>query len=224
MERQKVIILLPSLNESKSIANVIDSVPVSQLNDMGFDVSILVTDGGSTDGTQQIVANKNCSLYECVHAGKGYQVKRVFYRECDYLIMLDSDGTYPPEYIIQLIKRLSIDLCDVIIGYRIYSKGSMSILHVIGNKLLTALANSLYKIKTVDLCTGYWGFNKKALSLIEITSDGFDLEANLFTEVNKHGLRFGKMPILYLPRIGKGHLNWKHGFTIASKLIKEKFE
>lgn len=230
-EKEKVIVLLPALNEEKAIGTVIDKVPVETLKSIGFEVEIVVADGNSTDNTIKITREKGWG-WTANPRGKGRQFSNsieILLRNGSkginpqYLIMLDSDDTYPPEYIIPMIKRLKLGLCDVICGYRVWNNQSMTLLHGFGNKCLTALANLLYPIKTKDLCTGYWGFNRKALEAIRITATGFELEANLFSEVNRNHLRFEQIPIQYMPRVGQGHLKFTHGFTIAKKLITEKF-
>lgn len=221
---EKVIVLLPALNEEEAIGTVIDKIPVQVLKNMGFDVEIIVADGGSTDKTPQIANDKKCHYFPCCQRGKGNQVSELLdtIKKPAYLIMLDSDDTYPPGYIVPMVKRLKLGLYDVICGYRVWDKKSMTLLHSIGNWGLTSLANLLYKVKTNDLCTGYWGFNRKALESINITARGFELEANLFSEVNRNHLRFDQIPIRYMSRVGKGHLRFTHGFTIAKKLIAEK--
>jgi len=46
----KITILMPSLNEEKSIVRTIESIPIGKLKDMDLDVEIIVVDGGVPTG------------------------------------------------------------------------------------------------------------------------------------------------------------------------------
>lgn len=228
---KKVTILLPALNEEQGIGSVIRDIPVDTLHKLGVEVDIIVVDGGSTDHTHKIAIHDGARVIICPRKGKGNQIgyaqagiffDKVFQgNDTDYIIMLDSDGSYPPEYITQIVKMLMADSCDVISGYRIKNSNNMQLSHRLFNWGITLLANILYPIKTKDLCTGYWGFTRSAFEQIKITAKGFDLEANLFTEVNRLKFRFEQIPINYMPRLGKSHIRPYHALSIIKKLITE---
>ena len=46
--------MLPALDEADAVAQVISGVPVDLLRKAGYETSIVIVDGGSTDGTQEI--------------------------------------------------------------------------------------------------------------------------------------------------------------------------
>lgn len=93
-----------------------------------------------------------------------------------------------------------------------------------GNQLLTLMANTLYRSKTSDLCTGLWGFKGEVIKGLKLSADGFDFEAELFTQVAKNGYRIGEVPIHYRRRHNEAKLNsLKDGLKIGWKLITERF-
>ena len=47
-------ILMPALNEEKSIGETIKNIPLAKLREMGYNSEILIVDGGSTDKTVEI--------------------------------------------------------------------------------------------------------------------------------------------------------------------------
>lgn len=215
MIQEKICIVLPCLNEKNSINKVITK--------LHSEWDIIVADGGSTDGTLTIVSKK-ARVINCPRPGKGNQVAFIHsHIDAAYIVMLDSDNTYPTEYIMPMLDKLRSSEYDIIIGKRINTKNSMSNVHKVGNTILTSIANILYKEKTSDLCSGYWAFNRLAWESISIRATGFDLEANLFTEANKKKLRIGSIPVYYRARQGsRPKLKFGHGFLIAKWLIKEK--
>jgi len=221
-----ICVLLPTYNEAESVGKVIDEIPMGQLKALGHNAYIVLADGNSTDETATIAFGKGVSVF-CCPRGKGNGVRHALgLVKPDYLFMLDADFTYPANDIVAMLAMLESNSYDVVSGKRLFQDGTISLAHLIGNRLLTIFANTLYRTKTEDLCTGIWGFTNKALGKIELTAEGFDLEANLFTEINKKGLKFGQIPIYYRAREGtKSKLSAvKDGFSIAKKLVIERLK
>jgi hypothetical protein len=96
--------------------------------------------------------------------------------------------------------------------------------NIIGNKILTWTANLLYRTSISDLCTGYWGFRAEVISELTLLADGFQLEAEIFTQLYKKGYQIAEIPISYRCREGKAKLSGlKDGFRIMGMLIKKRF-
>jgi dolichol-phosphate mannosyltransferase len=146
--------------------------------------------------------------------------------KADYVFMLDADYTYPATYIPEMLKLLQ--KYPAVIGSRLKGKredGSMRRFNTIGNYLLTWLANILYLTWISDLCTGYWGFRGEVIGNIRLTSDGFQLEAELLTQLRKKGYKIGEVPVCYRCREGKAKLSGlKDGLQIARFLIVRRFQ
>lgn len=198
----KVCVIIPTLNEAEAIGKVIDEVPKDALNAMGHEVEITVVDGLSADGTQDIAKGKGVRLLvDPTKRGKGSGMRTAFaMMEGDFIFMLDGDYTYPAGNIIEMLKLLSGDTCSVVTGSRLIGEreqGSLTKLNVLGNRLLTMLANILYGTKSTDLCTGLWGFRGDVIPSLDLTADGFTLEADLFTEVVRKGYAMREIPIYY---------------------------
>jgi hypothetical protein len=139
--------------------------------------------------------------------------------------MLDGDYTYSGAYIPAMLKVLQ--KYPVVIGSRLRGKrekGALKKVNFIGNHLLTAFANILYGTRISDLCTGYWGFKREVIQNLNLTSEGFQLEAELLIQVAKKGYKIGEVPILYRCRAGKAKLSGvKDGIKIARFLFSKKF-
>ncbi|XRO76038.1 glycosyltransferase family 2 protein [Methanocaldococcus sp. 28A] len=234
MKNKTVVVLLPALNEEETIGKVIDEIPFKKLENEGYNVKVVVANGHSTDKTAEIAKKKGAIVYN-VPIGKARGVKRALELidfNYDYLVMLDSDYTYPPEYIYDIVKAL--EKYDVVIGSRLKGKienGAMSKVNKLGNFGLTLLATILYGMKISDLCTGMWGFRKYVLESIKIDADGFDLEANFYTEIVKKGFNIGEIVINYRKRPNKPKLGGgnplgaiKTGLMIGWYLVKKRFD
>ncbi|MDD1744003.1 MAG: glycosyltransferase, partial [Methanomassiliicoccales archaeon] len=145
--------------------------------------------------------------------------------DADYIVMLDGDGTYPPSYIYDMVISLESGN-DVVMGSRIRGNiepGSMTPLNMLGNVILSTIASVVYLHPISDLCTGLWGFRTSSLRLLSLDSLAFELEAEMFAEAVKNGLRIDEVPISYLKREGETKLvPIKSGAMILVKLMERR--
>lgn len=246
--------MIPALNEERSIGKVIDDIPRKELMNRGFEVRVVVVDGQSTDRTLAIAREKGAYVLVQKGKGKGLGVRQAIalcdprevvpkvlaltgglcakfsdlasMLDAKYLIMIDADGTYPPRYIPDVISALEAG-ADVVMGSRFkgnIAEGAMTPLNHFGNIVLSDIATLLYQHPCTDLCTGMWGFNAHALRTLELDSKHFELEAEMFAETVKKGLRLEEIAINYLPRAGETKLvPLKAGVTIMTKLMERRF-
>lgn len=251
---EKIVVIIPALNEEISIGRVIDDVPRRELLEKGYEVQVVVVDGNSTDRTRDIAREKGARILVQKGKGKGVGVREAIalcdpkevvpevlslqsgrcyhldnlsvFLDAKYVIMLDADGTYPPRHIIDFVKTLGSG-ADVVMGSRFLGEiadGAMTGLNHFGNIVLSDVASLLYQHQCTDLCTGMWGFTAQALRTLELDSRHFELEAELFAESLKKGLKVEEIAITYLPRRGETKLvPLKAGFAIFSKLLERRF-
>ena len=194
----ELVVLLPTKNEEEGLGEVIERIPHSEIEEMGFETRVVVIDGSSTDSTCKIALEKGAELIQQrSEPGKGWgfrEALKVIYRDRelngDLLVMLDADATYSPEDMPRFIDGLKNN--EVVWGSRLRGKiesGAMSATNKLGNRILSLSATLLFFKKTTDLCTGFWGFRSKTLEGLHLTAEGFSLEADLFCSVAKKGVK-----------------------------------
>lgn len=218
---KEVLVILPALNEEKSIANTIWDVRSN------IDCQVVVLDGHSEDRTAQIAID-NKAYVMTVPRGKGNAVKFAIkilgkqYKDSKYWIMIDSDFTYPAKHIPEAVKML--DKYDVVIGYRKWkAQNSMTFANKIGNIGLSMIASTLYGYLVKDVCTGFWAFRSDSLQKFELTGKRFTLEADLFCNAIKGKCKVAQFPIEYRARLenSKSGLKISDGIDIALFLFKK---
>ena len=235
--RGQVVVLLPALNEEGAIGDVIDRIPREGLRSLGYDVAVWVVDGQSTDATMDIARGRGATTFTQTGAGKGNAMRQAFTRllsrpwttgrpENRFFVMLDADGTYPPEEIPHFVEALEAG-GDVILGSRLrgsIADGAISGLNLAGNRLLSALASLLFRVPVTDVCTGMWGFREDALRRFGLVAKGFDLEADLFASACQRRARVREVPISYGCRVGEAKLvPLRTGVVIAWRLLARRF-
>ena len=233
--RGHVVIFLPALNEEGSIGRVLQRIPRAQLEAAGYSVSVWVVDGNSTDRTLEVASDRGASVFVQSGRGKGAGMRQAFQhllttreladggsRDPEFFLMLDADGTYPPEAVPEFVEALARGN-DVVLGSRFrgqMAEGAMTPLNAIGNRALSRLARVLYGVHVSDVCTGMWGFTADALRQIPLQAGGFDLEADLFGSACLSRVRIEELPIDYDTRIGPSRMMpLRTGLKIAWRLF-----
>jgi len=236
--RGHVVVFLPALNEEGAIGDVIRRIPRPELEAAGYSVSVWVVDGNSTDGTLDITRRNGANVFVQSGRGKGTGMRQAFdhllhgrdladggSREPEFFLMLDADGTYPPEMIPQFLATMESG-SDVVLGSRFrgrMAEGAMTSLNAIGNRALSLLAHLLYGTRVTDVCTGMWGFTGQVLRRLSLTAGGFDLEADLFGSACLTEAQISELPIDYDARIGPPKLiPLRTGVQIAWRLLMRR--
>lgn len=117
LEKNKVIILIPSHNEIKTLEKICLEIKKLRLK-------FLVIDDASNDGTllwlkkkniNYIKNKKNIGYESSIIAGINYIIKNF---DSKYLITFDADGEHQTKDLIRVIKRLKHKNVDMVIGNR----------------------------------------------------------------------------------------------------------
>jgi dolichol-phosphate hexosyltransferase len=209
-----ITVVIPTLNEEEAIGKVLN-----ELQSLGFR-NIVVVDGYSTDRTVEIAKQFGVKTISQHGKGKTGALKTAIeHIETPYLLVMDGDYTYDASCINRFIQHL--DCYDEIIGARIADDTNpMSFLHRYGNKIITKLFNNLMGTSLSDLCSGMYVVRTKALQSIDLSSTGFDVEAEIAAQIASLG-RITEVPINYRSRLGKQKLStWRHGYKIVKSIFR----
>ena len=220
-----ITILMPALNEEKSIAQTIDSIPFKELQKLGYEVNIMVIDGRSSDNTVKIAKKMGAEVI-ISKRGYGYQYRLGFKRvKDDIIITSDSDNSYPLHEIpslLNIFKRKDLDFISTN-RFANLDRNSMRFLNRIGNIVLTFLTNLLFDLNLKDSQSGMWIIKKKALDEINLKSMGMSLSQEIKIEAFKK-LRAEEIDSSYKKRIGRVKLQiFKDGYGNLKHLFCKRF-
>lgn len=198
MNNEDICILIPTLNEGKTIADL-----VKEFKSIGYS-DILVIDGHSTDDTVPKAQSAGARVVLQSGTGKGQAISQAFHLlSSKYIVMIDGDGTYLPEEIDKLLEPVISGQADHVIGNRFtnYQTGAFTGLNLFGNRILNKIFGFAYGVWLNDILSGYRAFNYNSYKQIELNRTGFEVETEITVECVKKDLKIVEVPITYLARV-----------------------
>ncbi len=198
-----ISVIIPAYNEEAGIGGVLEEVE-EVLRGSGLDFEIVVVNDGSTDRTGEIVRGTGAVLLE-QPANRGYGaalklgIGRARYEK---ILIVDADGTYPPEAIPTLLAEA--DRYDMVVGARTGKNVAIPTFRRFPKWLLKKLADYLTGMRIPDLNSGLRVFNKTAAErFLPILPDGFSFTTTITVAFLSNSLPVHYAPIDYYKRSGR---------------------
>jgi dolichol-phosphate hexosyltransferase len=219
----RVAVLIPTLNEEDGLRATVGDLPIAELRNLGFEATVVVVDGHSTDSTPAVAKSLGTTFFVQQGKGKGAAVREgldwAAARGIPYAIVMDADFTYPGAALPSMATLLDAG-SDLVIGVRRPDRHAMSelrgLVHRLGNGALNFLAGHFAKGPILDVCSGLWGIRLSALERMPLESEGFDIEAEAFVKAFRRGLAVSQVPVLYRDRVGIAKL---HAFQDGARIL-----
>jgi glycosyltransferase involved in cell wall biosynthesis len=182
MTTARIAVLVPCYNEEAAIETVVRDFRASLPTAV-----IYVYDNNSKDETVARAREAGAVVRSEHRQGKGNVVRRMFADiEADVYVLVDGDDTYDASAAPALIAKLVTEGLDIVSGQRVatgqsaYRPG-----HVLGNRMLTGLTATMFRVKLNDLLTGYRIMSRRFVKSFPFTAEGFGIE----TELTVHAVR-----------------------------------
>lgn len=154
---EKSLLIIPAYNEEKNLECLLDEVEKLDLN-----LSIIVLDDGSSDGTIQVVKKKGVDVISHVlNLGGGACIKTGFKiainENFPYIITMDADGQHDPSEIPHLLNEAQFRESDLVIGSRFLQENNhtMEYYRKMGIILFSKIISRLSGTRITDATSGY---------------------------------------------------------------------
>ena len=215
------IACIPAYNEERNIEKTI-------INVAKFVNQVIVCDDGSTDNT--VLKAENAGAYVIKlqkNLGKGAALKEIFKfaksSNIDIMITIDADGQFVPEEIPLLLKPIIEKKSDIVVGYRFDDKTEMPQYRKIGNKVLDKITNLAEDIGVRDTQSGFRSYSKKAIEIINFSTNGFGADSEILIDAAKKKLKISEEKITVIYNTG-GRTSTKDPITHTSEVIASVVE
>jgi glycosyltransferase involved in cell wall biosynthesis len=212
----RVSVVIPTLNEARNIAWVLENMPLE------VDEIVLV-DGHSSDRTVEVALTVRPDTVVVVDdaPGKGSAIRKgIETATGDFVVMIDADGSMDPREISRFVEPLRAGH-DLVRGSRFLPGGGtsdMSPLRQAGNRGFLLLTRILYRVSRSDLCYGYAAFRRSSVLSLGLTATGFEIEAQLFLRAERARLAVTEVPSFEAMRhAGTSNL---HTFRDGSRVLR----
>ena len=210
-----VVVVIPTLNEEKGISPTLNAIRESLEGKFRF--KILIVDGLSTDRTVQIAKSMGAKVIKQRRRGYGDALQAGFYfvdtrMKASIIVMMDSDGTYDPKDIVNMVNVINSGEADFVIGNRFakMDKKAMTGTNRIGNKMLSIVARKLLNMKVTDTQCGIRAFRSDLASIFYNISIGMPFATEMLALSNQYHIKIKEIPVSYHERIGDTKLNPLH--------------
>ena len=161
------LVIIPALNEEKTVGGVIGSIL-----DAAQEVDIVVVSDGSTDRTAEVAAaagayvislTVNLGIGGAVQTGYRYAKQKGYL----YAVQIDADGQHDPADLPRLLAEARMGDADMILGSRYVQKTAYrsSTSRRMGMVLLAAFVHMAVGYAIKDTTSGYRVVNRRTIEL-----------------------------------------------------------
>lgn len=217
MTADKVLVLIPTYNESDNLPTILDRVRAAVP-----DADVLVIDDGSPDGTGAIADRRADAdgqinvMHRTEKNGLGAAYIAGFHwgldRDYAILVEMDADGSHAPEQLPRLLAATAH--ADLVIGSRYVPGGStvnwskMRELISRGGNLYARIALG---VRIKDITAGYRAYRAQVLRTIDLAaveSRGYGFQIDLAWRTLQAGFSVAEVPITFTERtIGESKMS-----------------
>lgn len=208
----KTTIVIPTYNEAENLPKLVSALFMLSLPDL----SILVVDDNSPDGTGEIaetLGRENRGRVRVLHrAGKmglgtayisGF--KNALENGAEAVCQMDADFSHPPEKVVEL--SAALQSCDVAAGSRYIPGGSLDERWPLWRKGLSAWGNfyarTILGLPMKDVTGGFRMWRSTTLAgmpLERIRSNGYIFQVEMAYVAHRLGFKFQEVPIYFADR------------------------
>ena len=225
----RIAVVIPTLNECEAVGKVLGGVKSAM---DGYEYRMLVVDGHSVDGTDEIARDMGADVIYQRGRGYGDALKTGFFYarkrlDAKVIVMMDADLTYDPKHIPELVAPILKDEADIVVGNRFagMQKGAMPFVNRVGNRVLSLVAKLALGLNVYDTQSGMRAFKSELLESVNLVTVGMPLAMEMLAEALSVDARMCEVPISDRPRVGETKLNpIKDGGRILGITVRLMFD
>lgn len=221
----EVTIIVPVFNERETLPKVLQRIDEV----MPSSIEVIVVDDGSTDGTAEWLSElppqpARSILLRRRNHGKGSAVRLAIRHSRGKIVAIqDADLEYDPADLWRVIWPIADGEADVVYGSRyLRESDDPSLVHRLGNRLLTYGSNTLTGLDLTDMETCHKAFDGELLRSIPLRETRFGFESEITAKVANRGAQVLEVHTRY---DGRGYqqgkkITWKDAVSTLACIWK----
>ncbi len=233
MKENRLCVVLPALNEEKSIEDVLKAIPrdIPTITD----IDIVVVDDGSTDKTSEIAKAQGAHVVRhTTNKGVGAAfrsgVDKAIELGADFMVNIDADGQFDPKDIPTVLQPLLDKEAEFASASRFMKKDFypvMSKVKFYGNHMMSWLISTLTGKKYYDVSCGFRAYSREVLLRLNLFGD-FTYTQETFLDLSMKQILIKEVPIKLVcgtRQFGKSRVAsnlWRYAIN-TSKIIFRAF-
>lgn len=198
---KNIFVVIPVLNEERSIGKVIADIPA-------IVTAIIVVDNGSTDNTANVARTAGATVLSELRRGYGFAcLKGIEYansNHADVIVFLDGDYSDYPQELTRIVEPILNNSADLVIGSRSLGEhefGALLPQAMFGNWLATTLIRLRWGVRFTDLGP-FRAITTTALNQLKMCDGTYGWTVEMQIKAAQQHLRCGEVPVKYRKRIG----------------------
>ena len=216
----RIAVVIPCYDEERTVAKVVEdfarALPQAEL---------FVFDNASGDDTAAVAERAGATVVHSPDRGKGRVVRHAAsVVDADVYVLVDGDDTYDASQAPALVDRLERERLDMVVATRLeeHESGAFRSFHRLGNRWISGMIRRLFGTDLTDVLSGFRVLSRDFVELVQLRTDGFEVETEMTLQALSKGLRIAEVPVPYRSRQegSESKLStWSDGFLIARCIL-----
>jgi glycosyltransferase involved in cell wall biosynthesis len=212
--RDRVVVLIPALDEAESIGEVVRAVPETVA---GVPTVTIVIDDGSSDATAERAAEAGALVSRHETNRGGGAALRTGYRlaiggAAAVVVTLDADGQHLPEEIPALVEPVLAGRADLAVGSRTLGSAEPGVFaRELGIAVFNRVVSVLARRRVTDCSNGFRAIRTEALAELDLRQEQFHA-AEFLLEALTRGVPTIEVPVTVAAR--------RHGQTKKPRTLR----
>ena len=219
----RTCVIIPTYNESKTIAGIIQQVRLSGLE-------VIVIDDGSRDNTADIAQSSQAQvLRNARNLGKGASLAKGFdfalARGFEAVISMDGDGQHSCDDLPAFINKAESSDCAIVVGNRMSSTKKMPTLRVLTNRFMSWLISLVTGQQIPDTQCGFRLVKKELLQKLNLSTSKYETESEILIQAARLGFKIESVPVKTIYTGQKSRINpFVDTLRFLRFIIRESFK
>jgi len=229
MGSMRIVVIIPALDEEKSLPKVLADIPRELV------AEVFVVDNGSRDRTADVARAAGATVLREPRAGYGQAcltgIAALAKDPPDIVVFVDGDYSDRPAEMTALVQPVVAGEADFVIGSRVLGirePGALAPHARWGNWLATWMIRVLYDTRFTDLGP-FRAIRYETLSALDMQDRDYGWTAEMQAKAARTGVRATEVPVSYHRRIGTSKITGTvkgtvlAGWKIITTILKVRF-